>query len=115
MKLLALGRLSREFKPSSARLSSRQSESEIFLGAVFLCALTSQFICHDGTVLAWVPRAGLPSPFELPSLNARPHPQLKSPLARGICLTRLPVAAKMALHTAGASGGKAGSPRPVTG
>jgi hypothetical protein len=29
--------------------------------------------------------------------------------------TRLPVAAKMALHNAGTTGGSAGSPMPVTG
>jgi hypothetical protein len=41
--------------------------------------------------------------------------QLKSVLLNGNSRTRFPVAAKIALHTAGASGGKAGSPKPVTG
>ena len=41
--------------------------------------------------------------------------QRRSLRASGNCRTRLPVAAKMALHTAGATGGKAGSPKPVTG
>jgi hypothetical protein len=41
--------------------------------------------------------------------------QRRSLRASGNCRTRLPVAAKMALHTAGATGGKAGSPSPVTG
>ena len=38
--------------------------------------------------------------------------QRRSLLDSGILRTRCPVAAKMALHTAGASGGKAGSPEP---
>ena len=54
----------------------------------------------------------LPSFFALPSLQPS---QLKSTSAKGHWRTRLPVAAKMALHTAGANGGKAGSPKPVTG
>ena len=41
--------------------------------------------------------------------------QLRSVLLSGSSRTRLPVAAKIALQTAGASGGNTGSPRPVTG
>ncbi len=41
--------------------------------------------------------------------------QLRSVFDSGSSRTRCPVAAKIALHTAGASGGNAGSPRPVTG
>ena len=41
--------------------------------------------------------------------------QLRSALLNGILRMRFPVAAKMALPIAGATGGKAGSPKPVVG
>ncbi len=41
--------------------------------------------------------------------------QLSWALEMGSCRIRLPVAAKIALHRAGGTGGRAGSPRPVGG
>ena len=43
------------------------------------------------------------------------HPHLRSCFDSGSDRTRLPVAAKIALHSAGTTGGSAGSPRPVGG
>lgn len=43
------------------------------------------------------------------------YAQLRSVLLNGSVRIRFPVAAKIALHTAGARGGNAGSPRPVVG
>jgi len=45
----------------------------------------------------------------------RAQAQRRSVRDSGICRTRLPVAAKIALQIAGATGGSAGSPRPVVG
>src|SRR5215469_437743 len=47
--------------------------------------------------------------------GATAQAQAKPCLASGRERTRLPVAEKMALHTAGSTGGRAGPPRPVGG
>ena len=63
-------------------------------------------------------RVALPPPSSDGCLGLRPKP-LPRPYAEnpsslmGSVRTRCPVAAKMALHTAGARGGSAGSPSPV--
>ena len=56
----------------------------------------------------------LPVPiFDMPRVPVRYQAQLKPLRCRGRVRMRLPVAAKMALATAGRIGGSVGSPRPV--
>ena len=70
--------------------------------------------CVGRTTKGTPARTGVP--FILPIRTShRGHPHFRSCFDSGSERTRLPVVAKMALHSAGITGGSAGSPSPVGG
>jgi uncharacterized protein (TIGR02117 family) len=80
-----------------------------------LGSLTASGVLRQARELGESLRSAIDSPETAPAGVCAFQFQRRSARASGSSRTRLPVAQKMALHTAGASGGSGGSPRPVTG